>query len=120
MREITTDRGIPSHPIETLTSRIISCFIQVHRTLGCGFLESVYRRALVVELEKHSLSTEVEREVPAYYDGQEVGRHRLDLLVEGQIILELKTVESLNGSLRAGAVLSQGDGNSSCIADQLL
>ena len=79
-----------------LTEHIIQCVIQVHQTLGPGFLESVYRRAMLFELRKQGLATEVEKEVVVLYDGHEVGRHRLDLLVEGQVILELKTVEGLS------------------------
>lgn len=81
---------------EELTRRVIQCVIRVHRTLGPGFLESIYRRALLIELRKHDLEAEAEKEILIYYDGQMVGRHRLDLIIEGQVILELKTVESLS------------------------
>ena len=81
---------------DRITGRVIQCIIHVHQTLGPGFLESVYRRALLIELRKQDLATEAEKEVVVYYDGQKVGRHRLDLLVEGQVILELKTVETLS------------------------
>lgn len=79
-----------------LTERIISCIIRVHQVLGPGFLESVYRRALLIELGNRGLVTEIEIEVVVYYDGVVVGRHRLDLVVERRVILELKTVESLS------------------------
>ena len=81
---------------EKLTERIIECIIHVHQTIGPGFLETVYRNAMIIELRKRGLATEVEKEIVVCYDEQEVGRHRLDLLVEGQIILELKTVEALS------------------------
>lgn len=81
---------------DDLTGRVIRCIIHVHQALGPGFLESVYRRALLVELRNQDLASESEKEVAVYYDGQEVGRHRLDLLVEGQLIVELKTVEALS------------------------
>jgi GxxExxY protein len=80
---------------DRLTRRVIQCIIQVHQTLGPGFLESVYRRALLIELRKRDLATETEKEVIIYYDGQTVGRHRVDLIVEGRVIVELKTVEAL-------------------------
>jgi GxxExxY protein len=67
----------------------------VHRALGPGFLERVYRRALLIELRKHGLAAEVEKVVVVYYDGRDVGRHRLDIVVEGHVVLELKTVERL-------------------------
>jgi GxxExxY protein len=79
-----------------LTERVIECIIHVHQALGPGFLESVYRNALLIELRKQHLKTESEKRIVVYYDGQEVGRHRLDLLVEQKIIVELKTVEALS------------------------
>ncbi|MBR9990102.1 MAG: GxxExxY protein [Gemmatimonadetes bacterium] len=88
--------GIDGDGSHTLSGRVIQCIIQVHQTLGPGFLESVYRRALLIELCRQNLATQAEKEVVIYYDGHEVGKHRLDLLVEGQIILELKTVEALS------------------------
>ena len=81
---------------DLLTQRIIWCIIRVHQTLGAGFLEGVYRRALLIELRKQGLTAKVEHEVKVYYDGHKVGRHKLDVLVEGQVILELKTVEGLS------------------------
>ncbi|MBT9583664.1 GxxExxY protein [bacterium] len=56
----------------------------------------MYRRALVVELKRAGLFVEVEKEVVIYYCGQEVGRHKLDLVVESRLIVELKTVEDLS------------------------
>lgn len=79
----------------SLTELIIQCIITVHKTLGPGFLESVYQRALVLELKSAHLRVEVEKEVVIYYRGLEVGRHKLDLVVEDKIIVELKTVEDL-------------------------
>jgi GxxExxY protein len=90
------DMGMNDFRDEQLTERIIGCVIHVHKTLGPGFLESVYKSAVLVELRKQNLSTEVEKEIVVYYDRLEVGRHRLDLLVEGRIILELKTVEAFS------------------------
>ena len=72
------------------------CIIKVHQTLGPGFLESIYRRALVYELRRNGMSVEEEKELTIYYEDHEVGRHRLDLVVVDQVVLELKTVEALN------------------------
>ena len=83
---------------DKLTETIIEAVIQVHRVLGPGFLESIYRRALVLELAKHGLQVLTEKEVIVTYDGHEVGRHRLDMLVEGGCIVELKTVEKLSSA----------------------
>jgi len=67
----------------------------VYNTLGYGFRESVYSRALTIELRRRGLR--VEREVPAtvYYDGEVVGRFRIDHLVEGRLVLEIKAGRSL-------------------------
>ena len=82
-------------PDYLVTERVIGCVIRVHRTLGPGFLENVYRRALLIEFRKHDLRTAVEKEVVIYYDDLEVGRHRLDFLVEGSVIVEVKAAEGL-------------------------
>ena len=81
---------------EELTGRVIQCIIKVHQTLGPGFVEKVYRRALRIELCRHELASEAEKKVVIYYAGEEVGRHRLDLVVERRLIVELKTVEALS------------------------
>jgi GxxExxY protein len=78
-----------------LTEQIIARVIRVHQTLGPGFLESIYRRSLFVELRNAHLATEVEKEVEIWYEGHIVGRHRIDIIVEGLVVLELKAVESL-------------------------
>jgi GxxExxY protein len=84
-----------SDPIDLLTERIIGCVIEVHRALGPGFLEIIYHRALAIELHHNGLMVDCEREVRIWYRGREVGRHRLDMLVEDTVVVELKTVESL-------------------------
>jgi len=80
------------------TDRIINAIITVHKTLGPGFLESIYRNALMLEARKVGLEVEAEKEIAIFYDGVEVGRHRLDLLMDGRIVLELKTVEEIGGA----------------------
>lgn len=81
---------------EELTDKIINACINVHKELGPGFLESIYHYALKIELERRNLVVESEKEVKVKYLGIEVGTHRIDLLVEGEIVVELKTVEDLN------------------------
>lgn len=83
-------------PDNELTSRVIESIIRVHQAMGPGFVESIYRRALLIELCAHGLVVDSEKQVLVYYAGHIVGRHRLDLLVAGQLILELKTVETLS------------------------
>jgi GxxExxY protein len=81
---------------DKLTEEIIQCVIKVHQTLGPGFLEKIYRHALIIELSRAGLKAVTEKEIVIYYAGEEVGRHRLDILVEDKIILELKTVDDLS------------------------
>lgn len=83
---------------DPLTDRIIKCIITVHRKLGPGYLESIYRRAMMIELRKAGLRADTEWEVTIRYEGQVVGVHRLDILIEGKVIVELKTVEQLSPS----------------------
>lgn len=80
---------------DDITRAVIGCAIRVHGALGSGFLERIYRRALVVELSASGLWFEREREVRVLYRGIEVGLHRLDLVVEKQVVVELKTVSAL-------------------------
>ena len=78
-----------------ITGRVINAIITVHSKLGPGFIESIYKRAVVVELEKQGLRCESEKDFDIFYEGQRIGTHRLDLLVEGCVIVEAKTVERL-------------------------
>jgi GxxExxY protein len=80
---------------EALTERIIGAAIEVHRRLGPGFLESVYEKAIIIELTKRRLAVRDQMEVIIGYDGQEVGRHRLDLFVEDTSVVELKAIKNL-------------------------
>ncbi|HMC54755.1 MAG TPA: GxxExxY protein [Gemmatimonadaceae bacterium] len=79
-----------------LSYRIVGCFMRVHNQLRFGFVESVYAKAMCVAL--HRVGLRVQREVPVVvrFDGVEVGHHRLDMLVEGRIILELKSTEKIS------------------------
>src|SRR5262249_39471401 len=81
---------------EALTERIIGAAIEVHRRLGPGFLESVYEKALIIELRKRGLAFVNQVEFIVTYDDQEVGRHRLDLLVEDTIVVDLKAIKNLD------------------------
>ena len=79
--------------LNLLTDQIIGSAIEVHRILGPGLLESVYEKALVFELQKRNLNIQSQLEIPIVYKGQSLGVHRLDLLVENQVIVELKAVD---------------------------
>ena len=80
---------------EELTEEIIGGAIEVHRRLGPGFIESIYEKASVVELCKRGLQVKEQYEVIIQYDDVEVGRHRLDLVVEDTIVGELKAIKDL-------------------------
>lgn len=78
-----------------LSSRVIEAAIAVHKALGPGFLESVYENALCVELRRVGIAFEQQKPVDIMYQGEVVGQHRLDLLVEGIMLVELKAVSAL-------------------------
>jgi GxxExxY protein len=81
---------------EDLTDKIISACINVHKGLGPCFLESIYHNTLKIELERQKLVFESEKEVKVNYCDIEVGIHKIDLFIEGEIAVELKTVEDLS------------------------
>ena len=78
-----------------LTGKIIGCAMKVHNTLGNGFQEVIYQRCLALEMEKQGLQFQREMEMPIYYGGVEVGQRRVDFLVEGKIMVELKAITEL-------------------------
>lgn len=78
-----------------LSGRVIGAAILVHQTLGPGFLESIYEAALCVELDLQGIRYERQKRVLMNYRGHEVGEHRLDLLVEGVLVVELKAAKDL-------------------------
>lgn len=78
-----------------LTDRILGCAIKVHKTLGPGFLESVYENALAIEMEAHGIPYGRQVTVDLLYEGQAVGIHRLDMLVDDKVIVELKAKEQV-------------------------
>ena len=78
-----------------LTGIIIGCAMKVHRTLGPGFPEIIYRRCLVIELTKLGLICECELEKDIFYEGVNVGCRRLDLIVNNAVIVELKAVSEI-------------------------
>lgn len=81
--------------LEDVTGRIIGAAIEVHRELGPGFLEAIYEAALVVEFRIQGIPFIRQQPLPVAYRGVEVGLHRLDLLVDDLIIVELKAVRDI-------------------------
>ncbi|GHD53903.1 GxxExxY protein [Marinobacter persicus] len=78
-----------------LCYRITGCVYEVYRHLGAGFLESVYQKALVRELQLAGLSVQCEVPVVIHYKGESIAEHRLDLLVEDAVIIELKAQQKM-------------------------
>jgi GxxExxY protein len=78
---------------KALAKRIIGAAIEVHRELGPGFIEFIYQQAMLYELSSAGISIEMEKKILIPYKGIQLAGQRLDLIVGGRIILELKTVE---------------------------
>lgn len=83
---------------------IVGAAMEVHKVLGPGFLEVVYRQALIHELGLREIPVEAEKALPVYYKDQLVGEYRADLVVDNQIILELKAVPTISGAHEAQAI----------------
>lgn len=78
-----------------LTGQIIKAFYKVYNTLGYGFLEKIYENALVIELKKMGFHLSQQYNIKVYYDGEIVGDYFADIIVEENVIIELKSAESL-------------------------
>ena len=85
-----------AHEDGDLSSRVIGCAISVHKELGPGLLESTYEAALCIELDDAGLSYDRQVQMPVVYKGREIGEYRLDLVVQEQLVVELKSVERLD------------------------
>jgi len=83
------------HDFEALSGRIIEAAIAVHKQLGPGFLESIYESAMKVALRHRGIVYEAQKEVTVVFEDEEVGVHRLDLLVASEIVVELKAIKAL-------------------------
>jgi GxxExxY protein len=80
---------------DDLTEKIIGAAIEVHRTLGPGLLESIYREALLIELQLRGIRAEKEVAVEVIYKGHLIKGQRLDILVAREVVVELKAVAKL-------------------------
>jgi GxxExxY protein len=87
-----------------ITEKIIGCAMKVHSTLGCGFQEVIYQRCLVIELRAIGMEFLREFEMPILYKGSEVGKRRVDFLVEGSISVEVKALTELEDVHLAQAI----------------
>jgi GxxExxY protein len=82
--------------LNEITQQIIGAAFKVSNALGCGFLEKVYENALAHELRKSGLMVAQQHPIPVYYDAVLVGDFYADLLVEGEVLVELKAVKAFD------------------------
>jgi GxxExxY protein len=95
----------PSARVDQVAQTIVDAAIEVHRALGPGYFESTYEAALCVELSLRAVAFVRQPVIPVRYKGRVVGEHRLDLLVEDLVIVELKAVDGL-GTIHTAQALS--------------
>ena len=79
-----------------LSYQIMGAIFEVHKRLGLGFLESVYQKALIEELSGRGMNVETEKVIDLTYKDKKIGTHRLDLVIEDKVVVELKTAESFS------------------------
>ena len=91
--------------IERVVREVIGAGLAVHRQLGPGFLESIYGRALAIELRCRNMHFDEQHRMVVRYRGEIVAQHRLDLLVEHSVVVEVKAVKKLR-PIHAAQVLS--------------
>ena len=80
---------------ENITYKIIGCAMKVHSTLGNGFQEVIYQRAMAIEMAEEGLTFKREMEMDIYYRNEHIGKRRVDFFVEGVIMVELKALIQL-------------------------
>lgn len=90
--------------IDKLTHEIIGCAMQVHRTLGNGFQEVIYQRALSIEFHHQGVEFQREMEMQLTYREQDIGTRRVDFFIEECVMLEIKAIEKLEGVHKAQAI----------------
>ena len=90
--------------INEITHKVIGCAMQVHNTLGNGFQEVIYQRALAIEMSLVNLSFEREMEIPIFYREEQIGTRRVDFFVAGCVMVELKAIEKILDVNKAQAI----------------
>jgi GxxExxY protein len=94
---------VPEILFKALSYKVIGAAMEVHRTLGHGFLEAVYEAALAHELTLQNIPFERQKDLPVTYKGQPVGHYVADFVIEGEIVVELKAVSMLTKAHEAQA-----------------
>jgi len=82
--------------INLITEKIIGCAINIHKILGPGLLESIYESAMCIELRETVLKFESQKPIKVVYKGQDIGKFKIDLVVENRIVVELKSTERMD------------------------
>ena len=90
--------------INDITHKIIGCAMQVHNTLGNGFQEVIYQRALAIEMRLAELSFQREMEMPIFYREEQIGTRRVDFFVEDCVMVELKAMEKIEDVHKAQGI----------------
>ncbi len=90
--------------INEITHKIIGCAMQVHSTLGNGFQEVIYQRALAIEMTLTGLSFQREMEMPIFYREEQIGTRRVDFFVENCVMVELKALEKIEDVHKAQGI----------------
>jgi GxxExxY protein len=95
--------SLPHHPLnrkeilhKDLSYKIVGLAMEVHRTLGSGFLEKVYENALMVLFNREGIKAEQQKPIRVYFEGENVGDYFADILIEDKIILEIKIAERIS------------------------
>lgn len=89
---------------EHITRKIIGCAMTIHSSLGNGFQEIIYQRALAIELQYAGMTFEREKEIPIFYREQKIGTRRADFFIENCIMVEIKAISELRGEHKAQAI----------------
>ena len=90
--------------INDITHKIIGCAMQVHKTVGNGFQEVIYQRALAIEMSLAELSFQREMEMPIFYRDEQIGTRRVDFFVEDCVMVELKAMEKIEDVHKAQGI----------------
>lgn len=97
-------RSMEKNKINELTHKIIGCAMKVHSTLGNGFQEVIYQRALAIEMQFQGISFKREKEMQIFYRDKQIGTRRVDFFVEQLVMVEIKAVEKLEKVHKAQAI----------------
>ncbi|MDD5004990.1 MAG: GxxExxY protein [Candidatus Omnitrophica bacterium] len=87
---------VDKEELNAISQKVIGLAFDVHNELGPGFIERIYSEALALEFARNNVKFEKEKTIKIGYKGKELGEQRIDFLIEGEIILEIKAAESIS------------------------